>query len=190
MGQYYKVLIKYPGGKKTNVYDPEDHGRKLMEFSFLWSEFMDFICKEIEDNGSTARICTIGDYAEEEEEKQKHPKIKSFIESFFKNKNKNTQYNCKGIKFSYSGKLLVNYELGEYVDLDEYIKLNSDEENNYCVHPLSLLTAMGNGNGGGDYFGIDENYVGRWAGHMITIEKKSDTPISNLRKLSLRFIDE
>ena len=37
-------------------------------------------------------------------------------------------------------------------------------------HPLSLLTAEGNGRGGGDYHGSCEDLVGTWARDVISID--------------------
>ena len=42
------------------------------------------------------------------------------------------------------------------------------------VHPLPLLTADGNGRGGGDYSGLDMNLVGSWARDFIRIMPRSD----------------
>jgi hypothetical protein len=35
-----------------------------------------------------------------------------------------------------------------------------------------LLTAEGNGRGGGDYKGSNEHLVGTWARHVISVEKE------------------
>ena len=37
-------------------------------------------------------------------------------------------------------------------------------------HPLSLLTAEGNGSGGGDYYGPNIDMVGTWARDIISME--------------------
>ena len=50
----------------------------------------------------------------------------------------------------------------------EYIKNNTVDE--WCLHPLSLLTALGNGKGGGDYHGINEDLIGYWAFDEISFE--------------------
>lgn len=38
----------------------------------------------------------------------------------------------------------------------------------YTIHPLPLLTATSNGRGGGDYEGINMEYVGSWAGDRLS----------------------
>lgn len=37
----------------------------------------------------------------------------------------------------------------------------------FIVHPLPLLTSLGNGKGGGDYHGLNMEWVGAWALHAI-----------------------
>jgi hypothetical protein len=40
-------------------------------------------------------------------------------------------------------------------------------------HPLPILTAEGNGRGGGDYRGADEDLVGTWARDVISVEMEA-----------------
>jgi hypothetical protein len=40
------------------------------------------------------------------------------------------------------------------------------------IHPLSILTAEGNGRGGGDYRGYNEGMAGRWARDIVSVEKE------------------
>ena len=42
---------------------------------------------------------------------------------------------------------------------------------NWCIHPLPLLTAIGNGLGGGGYREDDAWQVGMWANDVISIEE-------------------
>jgi len=59
------------------------------------------------------------------------------------------------------GKYLVNHTIGAYLDCDKYkARCNN---NDWILHPLPLLTAVGNGLGGGDYYGINKDQVGAWA---------------------------
>lgn len=37
------------------------------------------------------------------------------------------------------------------------------------LHPLPLLTAIGNGQGGGDYYGINQSVVGKWFWDELSI---------------------
>jgi hypothetical protein len=55
---------------------------------------------------------------------------------------------------------IVNHTKKQYTD--------KDAEH---FHPLPLLTAEGNGRGGGDYRGLNEDKIGIWARDVISIEK-------------------
>ena len=62
---------------------------------------------------------------------------------------------------------LVNHTTKEYVNKSKCINIEG-----WVVHPLPLLTASGNGRGGGDYRDSDDMMVGAWAGHNISVEKE------------------
>ena len=64
---------------------------------------------------------------------------------------------------------LVNWDKKQYVDMYDYIE-KSTTEDGWCLHPLSLLTALGNGFGGGDYHGINEDLIGSWCFDTISFE--------------------
>ena len=59
---------------------------------------------------------------------------------------------------------LVNDDKKEYVDMWDVIALGGSR-----IHPLPLLTSEGNGRGGGDYWGLDDKYVGSWARDFIRV---------------------
>ena len=63
---------------------------------------------------------------------------------------------------------LINHSKQEFVDLRR-VRVKAY---GYRIHPLSLLTASGNGRGGGDFWGLPQHqqYVGRWAGDVISVE--------------------
>lgn len=77
-------------------------------------------------------------------------------------------------------KYAVNYSKGEYIILPEG-KPNED-----TIHPLSLLCADGNGRGGGDYWGSDEELIGRWAYDSIGVTNNKDE-IEGFTKLMPKF---
>ena len=61
---------------------------------------------------------------------------------------------------------IVNTDKGQYVKVKPY------NENEWTIHPLPLLTAYGNGQGGGDYYGSDMDKVGIWAfDHVYTSDE-------------------
>ena len=72
---------------------------------------------------------------------------------------------------------LVNESTREYIDLLRLEEINRGTWGG-SIHPLPLLTAVGNGRGGGDYHGsraINQRMVGAWAGDLLTIEESVPT---------------
>lgn len=89
-------------------------------------------------------------------------------------------FNEKGQKCSCDQfRYLYNTKRKEYVDsfkiLPSYVEEYKSEINFVKLDVYSLLIAIGNGLGGGDYFGPDENLVGLWAStsDSIIISEKS-----------------
>ena len=82
-------------------------------------------------------------------------------------------------------KVLLNYDTHQFVDLDDYKRLSVDKQG-WCIHPLPLLTAVGNDRGSGDFHEGNVGYenVGTWAWHLLSIE---DNRPKNFRKLKLAF---
>lgn len=71
--------------------------------------------------------------------------------------------------FSLTNKFLVNTTKQEFINCTTYYNCNHDADN-CCIHPLPLLTAVGNGKGGGDYSGANNELVGRWVGDALYID--------------------
>jgi hypothetical protein len=63
---------------------------------------------------------------------------------------------------------IVNHTKKLYVDKES---VKAEPQYGLRVHPLSLLTAEGNGRGGGDYRGSKQELVGTWARDVISVEK-------------------
>ena len=71
-------------------------------------------------------------------------------------------------------KFIVNHTKKEFVD-----KKKVKSFGGYKIHPLSLLTSLGNGRGGGDFRGENE-FVGTWATDVISIEKEIPTDFKEI----------
>lgn len=183
MGQYFDQItenkegirvwdcqIKCPENiKGTNEYYKNYYvGVKLMEHSWLKNKFMQSMSNYIYKNPT--KLAWVGDYADSFH--WEHPEGKPNPEELHKlawgeQKSEEMPYS----KFDYNGKFLVNHTHKIALSFDEYIK-NSTDKDGYCVHPLSLLTACGNGLGGGDFWEqyIGASDVGLWCGDKISIE--------------------
>ena len=197
MGQYYGIIIKRPDGKINynlrRIEGCDYQMAKLMEHSYMQNDTILAIVNQIYKE--KCRLIWCGDYAEADEidevsngeasydnlwDGEDHKKFKSneISEPF-------TKYD--GDEFDYSGKFLVNHTKKVYIPFDEYIKKSTDKDG-WCISPISLRTAIGNGRGGGDYDGENVDKVGSWAWDEISIEDKN--PGDGFEKSPIFFFEE
>ena len=82
-------------------------------------------------------------------------------------------YGSESTNFTLDNKFLLNHDTEEYIDLDEY-KEKSRDKSGWTIHPLPLLTAVGNDRGCGDFHegNIGYEFVGIWAWHLLSIADK------------------
>ena len=89
------------------------------------------------------------------------PQAKNLYEIASENEDKEIAYETEDPT---DARYIINETKKEFVDMWDIISLDT-----WQIHPLPLLTADGNGRGGGDYYGTDLAYVGQWAGDVIRI---------------------
>ena len=179
MGQYYQAVIgrKYGNDYNFSVYSPTA-GYKLMEHAYFGDELVETIAFELY-RVRNHYVAWVGDYAATSSKR-----LAKFIEA---GQDRATDFAILTIDESYSKtKMFINHtkkeyfipKFGEY----KYVDLETHEECelDIIIHPLPILTAMGNGNGGGDYDGINMDMVGRWACDEIEV----DDPIDGLNKVN------
>lgn len=169
MGQYYKLAFKHNDGQVVcNNRCIENHGyimAKLTEHSWMDNPLMVAVAREMYKN--PMRLIWCGDYAEPEEVADETNGEVEFRQIWGED---NTHKFKKAInEFDYDGKWFCNHDKKLAIPLDEYIKQSSNKDG-WCICPFSLLTAIGNGRGGGDYDGDNVEYVGCWAWDFISIE--------------------
>ena len=184
MGQYYygcslktkeyvcahdiKERFKNDEGKMVSCFN----GLKLMEHSWIKNSFMRAIESLLIPGGKWHKhpIVWAGDYADNEPEQNinLHTIVSGGGEE------------GEGIdgciipkpltqKQSDSFRFIVNHTKKTFVD-----KTAVPDRDGWIIHPLSLLTAEGNGSGGGDFRGNDpKKLIGSWARDIISIEKKA-----------------
>lgn len=181
MGQYYYPMIKTK--KELKQFNPHNYmsGLKLMEHSYIGDYLVQAVLTSLlEEPG---RICWRGDYADEEDfEKVESDIVKQMMLNAFNwfslaEDDPNNEF----FRYTYSSRnekvdemFIVNHSKKEYINLKMYKKLAPKDEYNFQIHPLPLLTAAGNGKGGGDYYGNDRNLVGYWCCDEIAIMESVD----------------
>lgn len=168
------------GADKTvfRPYDFDGNGAKLMEHSYYHNRFVEAALARLSPNWRRSkkllRVWWMGDYANVEdipEEKKKYLPVESTWGD-------DVTLTVINESFDFSKPCyLVNESTHEYIDL---LKLETINRGSWggSIHPLPLLTAVGNGRGGGDYHGdkaINQHMVGVWAGDLLTIEESAPT---------------
>lgn len=200
MGQYYTpTIISADGVVKTLCSHEFGSGSKLMEHSWIGNEFVNAVYSRIYKQ--RAAVAWIGDYSDDSKkdyEDGEEPftltlSHKDFIRYYKIAMSENKKHMTHPDEFTDTdfnilthqtkGMYLVNHTHSRYLDLTKYIKrcrYKEDPKEKYywCVNPLPLLTACGNGRGGGDYHKVHPCYkdVGAWAFH--TLEYTDEVPDS------------
>jgi hypothetical protein len=167
MGQYYRAC--FINEKKNEVvnwflcYDTNNFA-KLMEHSYIGNRFVMNVTYNMIH--SPKRLVWCGDYGDEvagteqtyydmtDDNKKIAPTDNDVIETALKH---NTYY--------------INHDKKEWFDICKQV-IPAEKGWGKNVHPLPILTANGNGRGGGDYHGVLMNMVGTWSGDLIEV---SDT---------------
>ncbi len=152
MGQYYKAIILAENEVFIRAwldsFMHNQNGSKLLEHSYVGNAFMLAIEHILSSEGQfyKSRLVWAGDYADVEPNGMNLYEMACEKEPLYR----------EGPVVSHP--YIVNHTKKEYV-----IKPRKG-----AFHPLSLLTAEGNGRGGGDYHG--NGTVGRWARDIISME--------------------
>jgi hypothetical protein len=158
MGQYYLTVILAEKSDKEYIRTHldagmYDNGVKLVEHSYIGNNFMKVVENLIGPNGMfyRSRLVWAGDYADKEPDSEKN--LNSMCEG-------KEPFEYKGPPASYP--YIVNHTKKVYI-----------EKKGNGLHPLALLTAEGNGRGGGDYNGANMDLVGTWARDVISMENEA-----------------
>lgn len=163
MGQYY-LAIFLAESEETILrawLSPHNYGNgaKLTEHSYLKNNFLETVMYLLSPDGMfyKSRLVWAGDYADKE------PSGKTLYTIANDQEGKCITPKQR-VDDSYV--FLVNHTKKQFVDLR---KVEADSAG-YRLHPLALLTAEGNGRGGGDYRGQHEDRVGLWARDILSAE--------------------
>lgn len=167
MGQYYKIALKR-NGENLIVNDRKVEGcdymmAKLMEHSYLGNKVCDAVSEMIHNHPS--KVAWVGDYADEDNEVSKATGGELSYEKVW-GESADDSHRFSPCKFDYTGKFLVNHTKKACISFDRWIAAYGD---NWPIYPVSLLTTIGNGRGGGDYGGNAMARIGSWIWDEIEI---------------------
>ena len=196
MGQYYMpAVIDTKRHICRYLYSHEyDNGLKLMEHSYIGNAFVNAVQSQILDN--PMQVAWIGDYSRD----RFHDPYESILprKKFLRiwnrcwkdgHEDEDQHFKIKpdpigGFDMEHiDGWYLVNHSKKTFIDLAAYAARNKWHEEgewrkehysyDMCIHPLPLLTACGNGRGGGDYYANNPDFdeVGSWAFDVIELTR-------------------
>lgn len=180
MGQYYYPILKLEGQEKevfSRDVDGEYTMAKLTEHSWWLNPLMKAMGNKLYKQ--KGQLIWLGDYAEQQDFDER--KIAEDAEELQALTDDGVEIESAE-EFSFDNKYLCNHTTKEYLDLNKFYRQSVC--NGWCLCPLSLLTALGNGKGGGDYCGSNEDKVGIWAWDIISIE---DSKPKGYKKFSVVF---
>lgn len=185
MGQYYHPVLSKDGKTNFTAYRARERGGlKLMEHSWWDVELPNAVAEEL--YRAPAHLWWMGDYAVDKyrgEDGNYYPLpdtdpilLAAYNAAHGVVASPMVIISTDG--FQLNGTVLCNHTRRIFMDCDKYrealIGIGVFAEYSWIVHPLPLLTAVGNGNGGGDYFSeSDQESVGTWAGDLISVENEA-----------------
>ena len=189
MGQYFMPILGNAFGTDCKVFNRSVDGEytfaKLMEHSWWLSPFVNSISARLYKE--LVRVAWVGDYADEPDDFCFKNCSAFYVPSYREVWGDGVlTLGLTSTDFTLDGKFLLNYDTRQFVSLDEY-KAASVDKDGWVIHPLPLLTAVGNDRGSGDFHEGNTGYefVGIWAWHLLSIV---DTrPPKHFKKLNLVF---
>lgn len=193
MGQYYKTLLLDPRTGSRTVIRPE--WLKLMEHSYKGNDSVGYVCSKLV--GNPQRIAWVGDYSDNEMFTPKTMTVEEWKDCFdfvwcnedesstidlhTELRDDRTDDKAELEAFRYNQKeffcYLINHTKKQYLSFRHYYRNMASrfglDEGCSRIHPLPMLTAVGNGMGCGDFSpsksGTGSKDVGIWAMDEISI---------------------
>ena len=198
MGQYYyPTIIRNKGAQKDEVQyyaHDYDNGLKLTEHSYIGNNFVETVIAQLYNN--PGRLFWCGDYAnkddflDEEDWNQIRKANKKYSVKILPDGSHTSSYPKP--EEMIRGRFILNHTKKLYIDMEEYEHYvpKASQWMDCPFHPIPLLTAVGNGRGGGDYSGINEDSVGIWAGDLLETQDVKPNGYTNVSTLSvLHFVE-
>lgn len=181
VGQYYVVA-----NFDKKEFMSSNFGLKLTEWSYNRNLLVVSMQEKMATDWKGDRVYVVGDYADSESEIKNTELIRNLEDEFINNTEFDSLYDMiydtfNKIDFVDSKekeyRFIINHKKRQYVDMEHCpldVHLGAFESLGKWYHatmaPLPILLALGNGVGGGDYFGHNEDLVGEWAQDSDALE--------------------
>ena len=201
MGQYYHIYVlpypershSRPDFKRAEIFTP--NGIKLMEHSWLGNTSVNKVMEFLVDNPSS--VAWIGDYSDDAKNNLNGHLTPCEFRAVYnavwsedgwalgnahrKEIEEMTQEEVKALRNDMADAYIINESKHQVISLRKYAELHweryrlekeGNPDEHWYEHPLPLLTACGNGQGGGDFYrnGTGFNNVGIWAFDTIRVD--------------------
>ena len=151
------------------------NGLKLMEHSWVGNKYVGVVMKLLSEGGDWYKTPLVwcGDYFSNEGEENYYNKATDDTK-IKPSKYLTEKQQLKSIIVNHTKKEYVFVSEEDFKGLTDIKKAKKmlvviEEQHDWEVHPLPLLTALGNGRGD-DYNGSDQDKVGYWARDIISVE--------------------
>lgn len=164
-------------------------GMKLMEHSWLYNDFVNGVLESIWDN--PCRVAWVGDYADDPYDFDDY-----YTEEVYKAVwgDDRQEIPFDEVPSIHKDGFIVNCDKGLYIDLKKYAEASTFrprwDEFEWCIHPLPILTCIGNGVEGGDYYGTNMETVGSWCMDLISFTKEFPSAFKEVDYSKVRFIED
>ncbi len=201
MGQYYMPVVM-DGNKVEKFYSHKyGNGLKLMEHSWIGNDFVNAVMAHMTEKPK--RLVWLGDYADccfDLIWNKEFVKDEAGFEGFWRKvwddeADRFPEGEDMGFDMAPGSVYLVNFSKMEYVSISNYMKrvdgalifCGKSTDDTWYVNPLPLLTCVGNGQGGGDYYSpIGADQIGRWAFDEILVTDDSvDIPADFVENVTI-----
>ncbi|MCM1323193.1 MAG: hypothetical protein NC218_03320 [Acetobacter sp.] len=180
MGQYYNIATSDTRNGKiichsVQVKNNDYTGIKLLEHSYYNNYTMNAVCAFLFKNPQY--IAWVGDYSNDDTRAPEALRKRLHKACWCEGAEEESWDKVESNK---EWKFLVNHTKCTYIDLNKHFEMSHEDDtwssgDYICIHPLSLLVAIGNGMGGGDYHEeyVNYHYTGSWAWDKISIEAEA-----------------
>lgn len=175
-------------GSVTFVPYPDEYyafayGMKLLENGTAGSRFVAAVVNALRDR--PARVAWVGDYAEEDDDFANNPHYdRKDYEYVWEDDRDPVAFDAIPAAADGLRGFLVNHDKRKFVNLAD-----TNIEENYVLHPLAGLSVIGNGRGGGDFYGTGMSSIGSWALDLLEVTDEAPSGYEKLTENETEFIE-
>jgi hypothetical protein len=190
--------IKSARGIKERSYNEDPNswgscfsGLKLMEHSWLENDFVNGVLESIWEN--PCNVAWVGDYAYDDSDFDERY-TKDTYETVWGEGQDERERPFDEVPTTHRDGYILNLDKGVYIDLRRYASVAGFKpkwsEDTWTIQPLPLLTCIGNGRGGGDYWGTCMDMVGSWAMDRIEFTEEWPSTSKEIDYNSIKFAED